>query len=101
MNFRIDNKTLEKIDTNAEYNSGFSLDIVKAFRKRMQAIRAARDEGDLRAMKSYRFEKLKGKRQHEYSIRLNDKYRLIFEIEEAKAEDQSNRIVVKGIEDYH
>jgi proteic killer suppression protein len=64
----------------------------------MQQIRSATNENDLRALKSLRFEKLKGQRKHEYSLRLNDQYRLIFEIEKG---DGPNTIVVKGIEDYH
>ena len=52
----------------------------------------------LRAIKSYRFEKLKGDRQGDYSIRLNDQFRLTFPIEE---EDGGNRLVILDIEDYH
>jgi len=98
MQFRHANKTLKKIDEDADFDGGFSLDLVKAFRKRMQAIRAAANENDLREMKSHRFEKLKGDRQGQYSIRLNDQFRLIFEIEKA---DGGNRLVVIEITDYH
>ena len=98
MDYRLENKTLEKIDTDPRFNGGYSRDIVKAFRKRLQAIRAARDENDLRALKSLRLEKLKGERKHEYSMRLNDQFRLIFELEK---QARSNRIVVRDIEDYH
>jgi plasmid maintenance system killer protein len=38
----------------------------------VQAIRVAKDERPLRLTRSYHFEKLKGKRQGQYSIRLND-----------------------------
>jgi proteic killer suppression protein len=49
-------------------------------------------------MKSYRFEKLKGDRKGDYSIRLNDQFRLTFQIEET---GDGNQIVVLDIEDYH
>ena len=49
-------------------------------------------------MKSLHFEKLKGKRQHEYSMRLNNQFRLIFQIEKV---DRQNQLVITGIEDYH
>jgi len=100
MQFRHENKILKWTDENADVASagGFSLSVVNAFRVRIQAIRAAANENDLRAMKSFRFEKLKGDRQGEYSIRLNDQFRLIFEIEKTEG---GNRIVIRNIEDYH
>ena len=64
----------------------------------MQGIRAAKDERDLRAQKSWRFEKLKGARSHQYSIRLNDQFRLVLEIEEGST---GKTIIVIAIEDYH
>jgi len=79
-------------------DAGYPADVVKAFRRRMQYIRAAADERDLRAMKSMRFEKLKGARSHQHSIRLNDQWRLIFELEES---GQSRTLVIVDIEDYH
>jgi Txe/YoeB family toxin of Txe-Axe toxin-antitoxin module len=50
------------------------------------------------AQKSLRFEKLKGKRDHQRSMRINDQWRLILEIE-GTAPKKTVRIV--GIEDYH
>jgi toxin HigB-1 len=44
------------------------------------------------------FEKLKGKRSPDYSMRLNDQFRLIFQIEK---EAGGNRLVILEIEDYH
>lgn len=63
----------------------------------MQWIRAAPDERDFYRMKSLHYEKLKGKRSHQRSMRLNDQYRLILEIEEIKG----RTLVVISIEDYH
>ena len=79
-------------------DAGYPADAVKAFRKRMQFLRSATDERDLRAMKSMRFEKLKGARDHQYSLRLNDQWRLILEIQE-QANDKT--LVIVEIEDYH
>jgi proteic killer suppression protein len=72
--------------------------MVKAFRKRMQTIRAARDERDFYALQSLRFEKLKGARSHQHSMRLNDQWRLILEFE---GKGEKKTLVVVGIEDYH
>jgi proteic killer suppression protein len=98
MRFRHTNKILKKLDEEADFDGGFSVSLVKKFRMRMQSIRAAADENDLRAMKSNHFEKLKGDRKGDYSIRLNDQFRLTFQIEKT---DDGNQIVVLDIEDYH
>ncbi len=98
MLFRHVDKQLARVDEQADYHGSLSPALVRAFRMRMQAIRAAVNENDLRALKSLRFEKLKGERKHQYSMRLNDQFRLVFEIEKG---DRGNTIVVLGIEDYH
>jgi len=64
----------------------------------MQFIRAAADERDFYAMKSLHFEKLKGARDHQRSVRLNDQWRLVLEFE---GKGQTKVVVVKEIEDYH
>ena len=89
---------LSRLETDAIFTGGYSLAIIKAFRRRMQGIRAARDERDLRAMKSWRFEKLRGSRSHQYSVRLNRQFRLILEIESSPS---GNTIIIVSIEDYH
>ena len=83
---------------NAKFNAGYGREIVKAYRKRVQFIKAANDERDLQAIRGNRFEKLKGRRAHQWSLRLNDKMRLIIEIKEGSSK---NKILVIGIEDYH
>lgn len=98
MEFRHTNKILKRIDEEADFDGGFSPAVVKAYRLRMQAIRAAANENDLRELKSYRFETLKGDRKGQYSIRLNDQFRLIFEIEKTEG---GNELAVREITDYH
>jgi proteic killer suppression protein len=95
---RLASKTLQRIDDEPDYNGDFGRDVARVFRRRMQQIRDVDNENDLRALKSLHFEKLKGKRQHEYSMRLNDQFRLVFQIEKA---DAHNQLVITGIEDYH
>ena len=96
INFR--DPDLDKLETDPDFTAGYGKEIDKAFRKRIQAIRAAADERDLRAVKGNRFEKLKGDRMHQHSLRLNDKMRLIVEIESSTPK---NKIIVVGIENYH
>ena len=89
---------LARLESDRKYYCGFPEGIVKAFRKRMQLIRQARDERDLRQMRSHRFERLRGNRSHQHSMRLNDQMRLMIEFE---GEGQNKTVVIMGIEDYH
>jgi proteic killer suppression protein len=90
--------SLEKLEQDPKYTAGYDAAIVKAFRKRMQLVRAATDERDFISMRSLNFERLKGKRQHQFSMRLNDQWRLILEIEGAGT---NKKLLIVGIEDYH
>lgn len=92
------NDSLEKLERDRNYQANYPPEICKMFRKRMQQIRAATDERDFYAMKSLRYEKLKGKRSHQHSMRLNDQWRLIIEID---SEGQHKILWICDIEDYH
>jgi proteic killer suppression protein len=90
--------SLEKLEQDPKYTAGYDAAIVKAFRKRMQLVRAATDERDFNSMRSLNFERLKGKRQHQFSMRLNDQWRLILELETVGT---NTKLLIVGIEDYH
>jgi len=100
MAFEVSHKddSLEKLERDANYTAGYDPAIVKAFRKRMWIIRNAADERDLRELKSAHYEKLVGNREGQCSMRLNDQWRLIFEIG-GKAPNKRIRII--EIADYH
>lgn len=72
------------------YGKGFD----KQALMRLNRIKAAVDQRDLRALRGNRFEKLKGDRAGYYSIRINDQWRITFRIED-------NRALDVKIEDYH
>jgi proteic killer suppression protein len=76
----------------------FSQAIHKAFRKLMNLIASAVDERDLRTFKSLRLEKLRGDRDGQSSVRLNDQFRLILRF---KHDGQDQHVVVIEIVDYH
>lgn len=95
---RFKDDRLDRLETDPGYSAGFSQAVVSAFRKRMQQIRAAIDERAFYALKSLRFEKLQGNRDHQHSMRLNDQMRLIIELE-GKAPQKI--VVVVSVEDYH
>ena len=89
---------LERLERESQYTASFPGDVVRAFRKRLWFIRQAMDERDLYAAKGQHFEKLKGNRAHQRSMRLNKQWRLILELAGAKPE---KTVMVLDIEDYH
>lgn len=96
MQFRDSN--LLEIEKDEGFNGGYSSGIAAKIRQRLRHIRAAVDERPLRNMKSLHFEKLKGSRSHQHSIRLNDQWRLIIELDK---ETDPKTVVIVGVEDYH
>ena len=98
MDFRYADDELERVwkDETASLNHGQSVD--SRFRDRVRIIKNAKDERDLRALKSLRYEQLKGKRKNQSSVRLNDQWRLILQWEKVSA---GKRLVLVSVEDYH
>ena len=98
MEVEFDDASLEDLEVNPHATAGHGGAVDKGFRKKMQVLRAAVDERDLRALKSLRFEKLKGQRSHQHSLRINDQWRIVIEL---RKENERTRIVIVSIEDYH
>jgi toxin HigB-1 len=98
MDVEFADKKLKELVVDEGSSGAYPADVLKAFRKKVQFIRAAVDERDLYAMKSLRFKKLKGDRSDDRSMRLNDQWRLILRI---KAGKSKNTAVIHAIEDYH
>jgi toxin HigB-1 len=92
------NRSLDRLETDARYSAGLSDAIVKSYRKAMQHIRAASDERTLYTRRSFRFEKLSGNRNGQYSMRLNIQWRLIVEL---LSEGSTTAINIIEITDYH
>jgi proteic killer suppression protein len=95
---RFQDASLDRLETDTSATGGYPPGVVRAFRKRMQIIRAAPDERVFYEWKSLHFEKLKGDRSHQHSVRLNDQWRLIIEFQ---GEAPNKTILIVGIEDYH
>lgn len=77
MQYCFENDELEKLYYEDVGGEAYPDAVVSAFFKKMQMIHNAKSVADLRAVKGNHFEKLEGK-DNTYSIRLNDRYRLIF-----------------------
>lgn len=89
---------LERLEVEPSFTAGFGAEIVKAYRRRLQQIRAAPDERDFYRLKSLHFEKLKGGKADFRSMRLNDQWRLILRIIQ---DGDEKTVVIVRIEDYH
>jgi toxin HigB-1 len=98
MEVRFKQAFLDRLEADPGYDHGLPAAVVKAYRKRMQTIRAAPDERVFYALKSLHFEKLKGKRDQQHSMRINDQWRLIIEFER---KPPGKVVVVVDVEDYH
>ena len=73
---------------------GFPPDLVRAAQRKLFMIDSAVALGDLRSPPGNRLEALRGDRKGQYSIRVNDQFRVCFRWREGGAEDVE-------ITDYH
>ncbi|MGF7191904.1 proteic killer suppression protein [Robbsia andropogonis] len=98
MEVEFEDDDLDRLETDGSFTAGFAAEIVRAYRKRLQQIRASRDERDLYASKGMNFEKLKGDRAGQYSLRLNLQWRLIVKL---KKNGLYAVVAIVQIVDYH
>lgn len=98
MRVRFRHEELKRLYTDEKYSVGYPEVAIRGYRKYMQIIVNAVDTRDLQAIRSAHFERLKGDRSHQYSMRLNLQWRLVLEIEEDEA---GKLIVIVEIQDYH
>jgi proteic killer suppression protein len=98
MDVEFASEELRRLEVDPTFGGGWDAAIVRGFRKVMQAIRAAADERDLYALRGLRFEKLKGQRKHQHSLRLNQQWRLIVEL---RGDGPQKRMRIVEVVDYH
>lgn len=96
MDIEFSDDALDRLEIDLQFTGGYPQEVVRAYRRRLQFMRSAQDERDLYAFRSWRFKKLMGDRSHQRSIRLNDRWRLVVEIKQAKPK---NIIVIVSIDD--
>lgn len=58
--------------------------VIKSCREKLIVIEAARDERVLRNWQALRYKRLKGDRDGQCEVRLNDQYRIVFVLEESQ-----------------
>jgi len=98
MRVRHANKATSLVETDKAHKTGLPVAIIAAARRKLRFLRGCLDERDIRALKSNHFEKLKGDRDGEHSVRLNDQWRLTFRIDNTQ---DPKEIEITAIEDYH
>jgi len=89
---------LAAIETTDAAKTKLPTPVIKSTRRKLTVIRAAGDERTLREWKSLHYEKLQGGMEGYRSIRVNDKYRMVFAIDTAT---QPNTVTIISVEDYH
>lgn len=90
---------LERLASDQTYRpKGIHPDVVRAYRKTVGLVAAATTRQDLRAMRGLRLEKLTGDRKGQYSMRVNDQWRIIASFESANNEWT---ITLLELIDYH
>jgi len=98
MQVEFEDPDLQRLEAEAAFTAGLAQPLVTVFRRRMQLIRAAVDIRAFYALKSLHFEKLKGDREGQYSMRLNEQWRLIVRLAQ---KPDGTTIVIVSIADYH
>jgi proteic killer suppression protein len=89
---------LAKIETDEAGETRLPVAVIKSARRKLNVLRAASDDRTLRNWKSLHYEKLKGDREGERSIRINKQYRMVFMLD---SESDPQIITLIAVEDYH
>lgn len=98
MDVEFADKNLAEIETGDAVKTGLPIAVIRSARRKLVTLRAASDDRTLRNWKSLHYEKLKGDREGQRSIRVNDKYRIVFTLDD---DVTPTRATILAIEDYH
>src|SRR5262245_53296654 len=89
---------LALVETEDAGRTKLPVSVIKSVRRKLTLIRSAPDDRALRNWKSLHYEKLKGDRDGQRSVRVNEKYRIVFWVNEAT---RPPTVTIIAIEDYH
>jgi proteic killer suppression protein len=98
MNVVFADPDLALVETDEAGKTRLPVPVIKSARRKLTVLRAAIDDRSLRNWKSLHYEKLKGDRDGQRSIRLNDQFRMVFTLDETTT---PQTITIVAIEDYH
>jgi toxin HigB-1 len=77
---------------------GLPIAVIQGARRKLLLLEQAPDERTLRNWKSLHYKKLSGNREGQRSIRINDQYRIVFQLLD---DEQPPRIRILEIDDTH
>ena len=99
MQIEFEDDDLQRLYVDKDFRiRGMGSELVGHYRRKLQMVASAAAEPDLRAMRSLNLEKLGGSRTGQFSIRLNDQWRLVLRFRT----DGGERVaVVVEVVDYH
>ena len=98
MRFLFSKSKIQRLYTEEFGARKYPAEVVDAFFEVMAVVDAAESEQDLRALKQLHFEKLKGKRKHQRSLKLHGGFRLVVQL---ATDEQGTYVLVEDVEDYH
>lgn len=91
-------ESLALLETDDAGETRLPVAVIRSARKKLVMLRAAPDDRTLRKWKGLHYEKLKGDRDGQRSIRLNDQFRMVFILDN---EADPKRVTILAVEDYH
>ncbi len=89
---------LALIETDDAAATKLPIAVIKSARRKLTLLRAAPDDRSLRNWKSLHYEKLKGDREGQRSIRVNNSYRIVFLLD---SDTEPQIATILSVEDYH
>ena len=98
MDIEFADSDLAIIETDDAAKMKLPIGVIKSARRKLTVLRAATDDRCLRNWKSLHYEKLKGDREGQRSIRVNDKYRIVFLLD---SDVEPQKATILSVEDYH
>ena len=82
MRIEFADEDLSRICTDQAFRLGLPVAVIRSARNKLIQLEAAKDERDLRNLKSLNYKKLSGDREGQRSVRVNDQYRIVFVLSE-------------------
>ena len=98
MKVRFEDENTSLVETDQAHRLRLPVAVVQAVRRKLRLLREAADERDLYAMKSLHYEKLQGGLGGLRSMRINDQWRLLVEIDQAC---EPLEVVIKEISNHY
>lgn len=98
MRIEFRDRRLALVQTEQAAETKLPVAVIKSLRDKLVVLASATDERTLRNWRSLHYEKLKGDREGQRSIRINAQWRLVFTLDTTQTPPT---IVVLSVEDYH